>query len=393
MINFEFASPTKVIFGKDTEMLVGSEIKALGGTKVLVHFGGTYLQETGLLDKIHKALSEAGLTYIDLDTVVPNPRLQTAKDGLKLCKDNGVDFLLAVGGGSAIDSCKAIAYGLANNIDLEDLYMGRVKVDKTAPVGVISTIPASGSETSNSSVITVEKGNLKRFYNHECSRPKFAIMNPETTYSLPVYQTASGGCDILFHTTERYFTTARNVDLTDRLCEALLTCVMKNLKICIAEPKNYDARAEMMWAASLSHNGLMGTGRIYDGASHRMEHELGGMFDVPHGAGITALWGSWARYCYKTDVNRFAQFATRVMKIEPNFYNLEETALAGIAAFEEYFRSVGMPTNMKELGISPTTEQIKVLAVNASAVGVNGLVGGFRKLSIDDMIKIYTMAI
>lgn len=391
MINFEFHTPTKVIFGKGAENGVGKEIQSRGFKKVLIHFGGTYLYENGLLDRVHKSLEEAGLGYVDLGGVVPNPRLGLAKEGVELCKKEGVDFILAIGGGSPIDSAKAIAYGLVNDFDLEDLYMGRVATTRIAPLGCISTIAATGSETSNSSVITIEDGMLKRSYNHDCARPLFAIMNPEFTYTVPAYQTASGSADIMMHTMERYFTQTDHVELIDRMAEGLLVTVREAALKVMKEPDNYDARADLMWAGSLSHNGLTGTGRVSDFASHKIEHEMGGMFDVAHGAGLCAIWGSWARYVYKENVARFAQFAANVFDVPMNLYDLEETALKGIEAWEDWCRKLGMPTTMSELGIQPTVAQIDEMAEKCVATG-NGHVGFFKTLYKDDVIKIFNMA-
>lgn len=391
MINFEFYNPTKVIFGKGTESQVGKEICSRGYKKVLIHFGGTYLYENGVLDRVHKSLEDCHIEYVDLGGVVPNPHMSLAKKGVELCKREGVDFILAIGGGSAIDSAKAIAYGLVNDFDLVDLYMGRVATDKIAPLGCISTIAATGSETSNSSVITIEEGMLKRSYNHDCSRPKFAIMNPELTYTLPAYQTSSGASDIMMHTMERYFTNTEHVELIDRMAEGLLVSVREAALKVIKEPTNYEARADLMWAGSLSHNGLTGTGRVSDFASHKIEHEMGGMFDVAHGAGLCAMWSSWARYVYKTNIARFAQFANKVFDVPMNLYDLEETALKGIEAWEEWCHKIGMPTSMTELGINPTDAQIEEMAEKCAAAG-NGHVGFFKTLYKEDIIKIYTMA-
>ena len=391
MINFKFYNPTKVIFGKGVEAEAGKEIKALGGHKVLVHFGGTFLQENGTLDRVHQGLKDAGLEYVDLGGVVPNPRLGLVKEGIKLCKEEGVDFLLPIGGGSAIDSAKGIGYGLVNDFPLEDLLLGKVTTDKIAPIGCISTIAATGSETSNSMVITIEEGMLKRSYNHDCARPKFAIMNPELTYTLPVYQTASGASDIMMHTMERYFTNTPDVDLIDRMAEGLLVSVREAAKTAVKDPENYEARATLMWAGSLSHNGLTGTGRVSDFASHKIEHELGGMFDVAHGAGLCAIWGSWARYVYKTNPARFAQFAVRVFDVAENFYDAETTALKGIAAWEDWCRKIGMPTNLRELGVVPTNAQVEEMAEKCVATG-GGHVGFFQTLYKEDVVKIFEMA-
>jgi alcohol dehydrogenase len=391
MINFEFNNPTKVIFGKGTESQVGREISSRGYKKVLIHFGGTYLYENGVLDHVHKSLEDCNIDYIDLGGVVPNPHMSLVKEGVELCKKEGVDFILAIGGGSTIDSAKAIAYGLANNFDLVDLYMGSVTTDKIAPLGCISTIAATGSETSNSSVITIEEGMLKRSYNHDCSRPKFAIMNPELTYTLPAYQTSSGASDIMMHTMERYFTNTEHVELIDRIAEGLLVSVREAALKVIKEPTNYEARADLMWSGSLSHNGLTGTGRVSDFACHKMEHEMGGMFDVAHGAGLCAIWGSWARYVFKTNIARFAQFASKVFDVPMNLYDLEESALKGIEAWEDWCHKLGMPTSMTELGINPTDAQIEEMAEKCVATG-NGHVGFFQPLYKEDVIIIYNMA-
>lgn len=391
MDNFQFHTSTKIIFGKNTESEVGNEIKERGFHKVLIHFGGDYIRTTGLLDRVHKSLEENGIEYVDLDGVVPNPRMGLVKKGVELAKKEGIDFVLAIGGGSAIDSSKAIAYGMANDFDLVDLYMGRVATTKIAPIGCISTIAATGSETSNSSVITIEEGMLKRSYNHDCSRPLFAIMNPELTYTLPAYQTCSGAADIMMHTMERYFTNTQNVDLIDRMAEGLLVTVREAALAAKKNPGDYEARANLMWAGSLSHNGLTGTGRVADFASHKIEHEMGGMFDVTHGAGLTAIWGSWARYVYKTNVGRFAQFAVKVFDVQMDYQNPENTALKGIEAWEDWCHKIDMPTSMTELGITPTDAQIEEMAEKCVATG-NGKVGFFQPLYKDDVVKIYHMA-
>lgn len=391
MINFEFSNPTKVIFGKGTEMEAGKEIKALGGHRVLVHYSGTFLQENGTLDRIHQGLRDAGLEYVDLGGVVPNPRLQLVKEGIELCKKENIDFLLPVGGGSVIDSAKGIAYGLVNDFPLEDLLLGKVTTDKIAPLGCISTIAATGSETSNSMVITIENGMLKRAYNNDCARPKFAIMNPALTTTLPVYQTASGAADIMMHTMERYFTNTPNVELIDRMSEGLLVAVRDAAPVAVETPNNYEARATLMWAGSLSHNGLTGTGRISDFASHKIEHELGGMFDVAHGAGLCAVWGSWARYVYKTNPARFAQFAVRVFGVPENFFDLEATAIKGIEAWEDWCHKIGMPISLSQLGITPTDAQIDEMAEKCVATG-GGHVGFFQTLYKEDVAKILHMS-
>ena len=395
MLNFEFSTPTKIIFGKGTHRKVGKEIKERGFHKVLIHYGGTFLEENGVLDTVHESLRDAGLEYIDFDGVIPNPRLKRAQEGVIICQKENVDFILAIGGGSAIDSAKAIAYGVANDFPLEDLFLGKVTTTQIAPMGCISTIAATGSETSNSTVIDIEtqdQGILKRSYNHDCARPLFAIMNPELTYTLPMYQTCSGAADIMMHTMERYFTNVTDVQLIDRISEGLLFTVKEEALKIIHDPQNYEVRANLMWAGSLSHNGLTGTGRIGDFATHKIGHELSAMFDATHGASLTAVWSSWAKYVYKTNIQRFAQFAVNVFAIDPNYYNLEETALKGIEAWDQWCHQIGMPTTLKELNIIPTHEQIEEMAEKAADTG-HGVIGEFMQLKKDDIIRIYQMAL
>ena len=274
MINFDFFTPTKILFGAGRESEVGKQVAAFGGHRVMIVYGkkGGHVETSGLLDRVHKSLSDAGLSYVDLNGVVPNPRLSLVKEGIRIGRAKGVDFLLPIGGGSVIDTAKGIGYGIANDFDMEDLLYGRVKTDKNLPIGVVLTIAAAGSEMSSSMVLTIEDGMMKRSYGHDCSRPKFAIMNPELTYSLPTYQTASGATDIMMHTMERYFTpTDTDTSLTDRIAEGLLVSVRDAAQTAVKEPENYDARATLMWAGSLSHNGLTGAGRVSDFATHKIE--------------------------------------------------------------------------------------------------------------------------
>lgn len=391
MRNFRYYAPTKVVFGKDAESKVGGLVKEQNCKKVLVHYGGSSAQKSGLLDRIFDSLKEAGIEYVSLGGVVPNPRLSKVYEGIELCKKEGVDFILAVGGGSTIDSGKAIGYGMTNDCDVWDLYEGKARPTACLPVGAVLTIAAAGSEMSNSSVITKEEGELKRSCNNDLARCKFAIMNPELTYTLPQYQTQSGCTDILMHTMERYFTTVKNTELTDGIGEALMKTVIHNAKILMKDPQNYDARAEIMWASSISHNDITGCGSIGDWASHQIEHELGGMFDVAHGAGLAAVWGSWARYVYRTDASRFAQFAVNVLNVPNDFSNPEKVALEGIEAMENFYREIGMPTSIKELGIDVTDEQIHEMAEKCT-YGNKITIGGFQKLNREDIEKIYQAA-
>ena len=315
--NFNYYTPTKVLFGKSTEEEVGKVIKEYNCKKVLIHYGGNSAKKSGLLDRIKKSLEVENINYVELGGVVPNPRLSLVYEGIGLSKKENVDFILAVGGGSVIDSAKAIGYGVANEGDVWELYEHTKEAVSCLPIGVVLTIAAAGSEMSMGSVITKEEGGIKRAYDDDLGRPKFAIMNPELTMTLPPYQTSSGCVDILMHTMERYFTSGGNMEITDSIAEALMRTVIKNTKILCSEPLNYDARTEIMWAGSLSHNGLTGCGNDGgDFATHMLEHEIGGMFDVAHGAGLSAIWGSWARYVYKDCTNRFVRFALNVMNVE-----------------------------------------------------------------------------
>ena len=389
MFNFTYYTPTKVIFGKDTEKEVGEHTKSFGGSKVLIHYGGKSALKSGLVDRVKKSLDESGISYIELGGVVPNPHLSKVYEGIKISKESKIDFILAVGGGSVIDSAKAIAYGLAEpEFDVWELYARKRQAKKSLPLGVVLTIAAAGSEMSNSCVITNEKTGEKRGYSNNISRPKFAIMNPELTMTLPDYQTQAGCSDIMMHTMERYFTQGGNMEITDAIAEGLLRTVMKNAVILHNEPQNYNARAEVMWASSLSHNGLTGCGADgMDFASHKLEHELSGMFDVTHGAGLAAIWPTWARYVYKNCLPRFVKFAVNVMQVESG-QNDEETALKGISAMEEFYHKIGMPINLQELGINPTDEQIEQMAESCSN-GAGGVIGAAQKLHKDDMIAIY----
>lgn len=391
MYNFQYYTPTQVVFGKGAEQETGKQVKAWGGTKVLIHYGGGSVVRSGLLARVRESLEAEGIASVELGGAVPNPRLSLVYEGIALAKQEAVDFILAVGGGSAIDSAKAIAYGAADEGEVWDLYEHIRQAKAALPVGVVLTIAASGSEMSSSSVITKDEGMVKRGYNNNLCRPKFAIMNPELTMTLPDYQTACGCTDILMHTMERYFTNGGKMELTDTLAEALMRTVMKQAIILRDDPKNYDARAEVMWAGSLSHNGLTGCGNGGDDfATHGLEHELGGIFDVAHGAGLAAVWGSWARYVYRDCLPRFVRFAKEVMGVKADG-TPEEIAVKGIEAMEAFFRSIHMPTSMKELGVEPTDEQMRRLA-QMCAAAAGGKKGSAKVLYEEDMYRIYQMA-
>ena len=391
MENFQYYTPTKIIFGRGAEEQTGQLAAEQRCKKVLVHYGGGSVVRSGLLERIYRSLDAVGISYVSLGGVVPNPRLSLVYEGIRLARKEQVDFILAVGGGSVIDSAKAIGYGVANEGDVWDFYEKRRTAKACLPIGVVLTIAAAGSEMSDSSVITKEEGWLKRGYSSNYARARFAVMNPELTMTLPKYQTASGCVDIMMHTMERYFNRSENMEMTDGISEHLLRTVMKNAKILMNEPDNYQARAEVMWAGSLSHNGLTGCGTGGgDWASHQLEHELGGMFDVAHGAGLAAVWGSWARYVMDAAPERFAKFAVNVMGVEPEAEKLK-TAQKGIEAMEDFYRALDMPVCIGDMGIELTEEQMRELAEKCSHFGKR-TIGCIKKLDQEDMYQIYKEA-
>ena len=392
MNDFTYFAPTKVVFGKGAEGQVGKLCKEQGATKVLVHFGGGSAKRSGLLDRVCAALEEEGLPYVTLGGVVPNPRLSLVYEGIELCRREGVDFLLAVGGGSVIDSCKAIGYGLANDFDVWELFDKKRAATGCASVGAVLTIAAAGSEMSDSTVITKDEGELKRGYNSNYCRCKFAVLNPELTYTLPEYQTACGVTDIMMHIMERYFVNVETMTVTDTMAEAVIRDVLRYGKAALEDPRDYRARAEIMWAGSLAHNGLLCAGGPNgDWASHQIEMELSGMFGVAHGAGLAAIWGSWARYVLDAKPQRFAQFAYRIFDL-PQTGDPAADGLRGVEAMEDYFRSIRMPVNLRELGVGELTEeQIDELAEKCTYFG-RRTIGQFKVLGKEDIKAIYRMA-
>ncbi len=392
MLDFNLYLPTRIVFGRGAETRTGELVRQAGGSRVLLHYGGGSVVRSGLLDRVKRSLDSAGLPYVELGGVVPNPRLGKAREGIDLGRSFGADFLLAVGGGSVIDSAKCIAYGLAEqDADVWDLYLHTREPKACLPVGCVLTIAAAGSEMSMGSVITNERTGEKRSVDNDLARPGFSILNPELTETLPDYQTESGCTDIIMHVMERYFQQAGNMDVTDAVSEAIMRTVMHYAAVLHTDPQNYEARAEVMWAGSLAHNGITGCGTDGgDWATHMLEHELGGMFDVTHGAGLAAVWGSWARRVYKGCLPRFLKYALNVAGVERAASD-EETALRGIEATEDFFRSIGMPTNLRELGVEPTDEQIVALAESCARAG-GGSIGSAAVLGADDMIAIYRAA-
>lgn len=391
MWNFEYYTPTRIVFGKDTENQAGQLVAQFGGKKALIHYGGGSVVKSGLLERVQQSLDKAGIGFVVLGGVVPNPHLSKVREAVELCKKEKVDFILAVGGGSVIDSAKAVALSLGNNCDAWDFYSGKAQAKACLPVGAVLTIAAAGSEMSNSSVITNEEGMLKRGYTTDLCRCKFAIMNPELTYTLPAYQTACGCADILMHTMERYFSKEKETQLRDGISEALMRSVIHFARILKVQPHDYNARAQIMWAGSLAHNDLTGPRNHGDWASHQIEHELSGIYDVAHGAGLTAIWGSWARYVYKEDAARFAQFAVNVLGVENDFDDVEQTALAGIKAMDDFYTAIDLPTSISQLDIELTEADAKILAYKCSFEGQR-TIGTFKVLDQQDMENIYLLA-
>lgn len=388
MNNFTFQNPTKIIFGRGTEKNVGKETLVYS-KNILLHYGGGSIKRTGLYDRIVQSLKEAGVRWVELPGVKPNPRLSLVREGIKLCREEKLDFILAVGGGSAIDSAKAIAMGVLYDGDVWDIYAGKANPTAALPVGTVLTIPAAGSEASTASVITNEDGWYKRGFNSEIIYPKFSILNPELAFTLPKYQVASGSADILAHLMERYFTNTLNVDLTDRMIEAIMKTLTYHVPKVLKQPDNYDSWAEIMWSGTIAHNNLMSTGRVGDWGSHDIEHELSAIYDVAHGAGLAVVFPAWMKYVYKHDVARFCQFAVRVWGVEPNFRSPEETALEGISRLENYFRSIGMPVTLKELGVPD--DRLEEMAAKATDNDTT-TIGQFVKLKKADVLNILKLA-
>ena len=390
--DFNFYAPTRVVFGRDSEQQLAQLIRQYGGSRVLVHYGGGSARRSGLLDRTFNTLREVGIYFVELGGVVPNPLLSKVQEGIDLCRHEQIDFILAVGGGSVIDSAKAIGYGVGYDGDVWDFWDGKATPKACLPIGVILTIPAAGSEMSSSCVITRDEGLLKRGINSDLCRCRFCIMNPELTYTLPPYQTAAGATDIMMHTMERYFSKYEDMTLTDAIAEALLRTVKDSVFEVLANPEDYRHRAQIMWAGSLAHNDLTECGTEKDFATHRLEHELSAVYGVTHGAGLAALWGSWARYVLPKHVSRFVQFAVNVMGVTNDFAHPEATALKGIEALERFYRAIGMPANIGELlGRTLTDEEVDTLADRCSRDGTITL-GAMEVLDQQAMRTIYTMA-
>ena len=391
MENFTFYSPTEFVFGKETEDQAGKLVKRHGGSRVMIHYGGNSAKRSGLLDRVKASLEKEGVPFVELGGVKPNPRSGLVYEGIELCRNENIDFILAVGGGSTIDSAKAIAAGVLYDGDFWDFYNGK-HVEKALPVGTILTIAAAGSEGSPDSVITKEEGMLKRGTGSDALRPKFSILNPALTETLPAFQSAAGITDIIAHLYERYLTNSKEVEVTDRLIEALLLTMKHEGPRVIADPHNYEARANIMWAGMMAHNNSCGVGRSQDWNSHTIEHELSALYDCAHGAGLAVTMPAVFKCVMDHDVNRFAKVAVRVWGCQMDFDHPEVTALEGIEALRNYLISIGMPKNFEELGAKE--EDIpKLVEVLCRSEGRNGSISGFVTLNEDDCTKIYKMMV
>ncbi|MBQ1282124.1 MAG: iron-containing alcohol dehydrogenase [Oscillospiraceae bacterium] len=389
MLNFDFYSPTYFVFGKDRENEAGKLVRRFGGSRVLIVYGGGSVKRSGLLDRVRASLEAENLHYAELGGICPNPRSGSVYEGIRICKEEKLDFVLSVGGGSCIDAAKAIAMGTLYEGDFWDFYMGKAEPQRALPVGTVLTLSATGSEGSMGSVITHEDGMRKRAVNNDVIRPAFSVLNPALTETLPPYQTACGIVDIMAHIQERYFTNTPAVATTDRLCEALLVTVIEAGRRAMACPEDYDARAELMWSGMLAHNNVVGVGREQDWSSHEIEHELSALYDCAHGAGLAVIFPAWMEYVLHTNVARFAQFAERVWGVEPDPADPEKTAREGMRRYRAFLREIGMPITFAEIGAK--AEDIDLLTERLF-YNHPGCVGAFRPLQPEDCRKIYEIA-
>ncbi len=389
MLNFSYYSPTEFVFGKDTEKQVGKLLKFYDAKKVMIHYGSGSIIRSGLLDRVINAIAAENIEHLEFGGVVPNPRDTLVYEGIEICKKENVDFILAVGGGSAIDSAKAIAAGAKYDGDFWDFYDRKAEILSALKIGVILTIPAAGSEGSTASVITKTEGLLKRGGYSRYIRPTFAIMNPELTYTLPRYQTAAGVVDMMSHILERYLTRTPDVILTDRLCEATLVSIIEAARIVMKEPTNYEARATISWSGTIAHNGSLGVGRVEDWTTHGLEHELSALYDVTHGAGLAVMFPAYMRYTIDADVQRYRRMAVKVFGIKDNPRKPMKVAKAGIDAMESFFKEIGMPTSFDEIGAKK--EDIDQL-LSKLRINRGEKFGQFKELTLEDARKIYELA-
>jgi len=385
--NFIYQNQTKIIFGRKTQDLAGKQSSEFAG-RLLLHYGEGSIKKSGLYDEVIASLEKENIKIFELGGVKPNPGLGLINEGSRLCKENNIDFILAVGGGSVIDSAKGISVGAPYKGDnMWDFVEGKAKTGKALPIGVVLTIPAAGSESSNIAVITKEDGMIKKGYHNDILRPRFAILNPELTFTLPLFQMACGAADIMAHVMERYFTINKHVDLTDRLCEATLKTVIENAPLIMKNTRDYDPRAELMWSGTIAHGDLLSTGRIGDWGSHKIVHELGSMYEATHGAALAVIFPAWMKYVYKKDIDRFYQFSVRVFDIDPCFGSREDIVIKGIEKLQDFFSGLGLPRTLKDLNIGK--DKFEEMAVKATRLGP---IGKYIELNKKDIEKIYDLA-
>lgn len=391
MLNFDLYIPTRIIFGKDTHKDIGALLKP-HTRKVLLHYGGSSIKKSGLYDEVLSSLKENHIEFAELGGVVPNPRLALVHEGISLCKKEGVDLILAVGGGSVIDSAKAIAMGVFYDGDVWEVYEQRKAVTAALPVATILTIPAAGSESSHGTVITNDEKHMKLGYESNCLRPLLSVINPDLFYTLPKNQIANGVADMMSHIFERYFTNTLHTDLTDSLCEATLKTIMRNALLVMADPKDYDAWCQVGFGGTIAHNNLLGLGRTQDWACHGMEHELSAIYDVAHGAGLAVLTPAWMRYVYKDNINMFVQFAVNVMGVEGSYRDPDSIVSEGIGRLQEFFIKLGLPATLSELGIDESKLELMAKKATGEAYGGGHPIGGLKKLYWQDVLEIYRLA-
>jgi alcohol dehydrogenase YqhD (iron-dependent ADH family) len=388
MDNFTYHNPTKILFGRGMENEVGAEV-ARYSRRILLHFGGGSIRTSVLYDRVVASLKRAGVEWVELGGVKPNPRLGLVHEGVKLCRERGLDFVLAVGGGSSIDSAKAIAMGAANDGEVWDYFIGKRELTRALPIGTVLTIPAAGSESSTGVVVTNEDGWIKRGFNSEFIYPRFSVLNPELAFTLPAFQVACGSADIMSHLMERYFTNSRHVAFIDRLLEATMKTVIAQAPKVLAKPADYDAWSELMWAGTIAHNNLLNTGRVGDWGSHDIEHEISGIYDVAHGAGLAVVFPAWMKHVLDHDLDRFVQWSVRVWNVELDIFDKEATARAGIARLEAFFHSIGLGTTLASLKVG--TDRIDEMAKKATD-GDTRVIGNFVKLDAAQVAHVLRLA-
>lgn len=391
MLNFDLHIPTRIVFGKDTHKEIGTLIKPYA-RKILLHYGGSSIKKSGLYDSVVASLQENNLEFIELGGVIPNPRLSLVHEGVALCRKEGVNLILAVGGGSVIDSAKAIAMGVFYDGDVWDVYEQGKTITAALPVATILTFPAAGSESSNGTVVTNEEKQMKLGYGSIHLRPLLSIMNPELFFTLPENQIANGVADMMSHIFERYFTNTLQTDLTDGLCESTLKTIMKNALLVSSDPRNYDAWCQVGFGGTIAHNDLLGLGREQDWACHGMEHELSAIYDVAHGAGLAVLTPAWMQYVYKTNIHMFVQFAVKIMGVEGSYRDPDAIVLEGIARLREFFKKMGLPGTLSELGIDESKLELMAKKATGEAYGREQPLGGLKKLYWQDVLGIYKLA-